>query len=159
MRRSNSALAPDEQPNPTAKRKVKNMADDKVKVRMRMEGMSKSGMRYAARAKEADEICRSISIRSSAFEKLGKPEKIEVTVAAVRSEGKGGIRDVDGERQKRCGKCGEWKDEGRFYKRSKLINGLAGWCKECADKSTNKCRRRRVLRKEVNLEDENASRK
>lgn len=77
LRRSDSSLAPVEQPNPTAKRKEKDMTGRKVEAR------------------------------------------------------------------KQCNKCDEWKDESQYYKCRKHYDGLADVCKACADKATNKCRRRR----------------
>lgn len=49
--------------------------------------------------------------------------------------------------QKQCSRCWDWKDRGEFYKRKESRDGLAYWCKECADTATNKCRSRRVKRK------------
>ena len=53
-------------------------------------------------------------------------------------------RVVDGVKQKRCCGCTTWKAESEFYKKRKNKDGLAGWCKKCADKATNKCRKRRL---------------
>ena len=53
-------------------------------------------------------------------------------------------RVVDGMKQKRCSRCKRWKVESDFYKRGSNKNGLAAWCKECSDKATNKCHRRRA---------------
>jgi len=53
-------------------------------------------------------------------------------------------RVVDGVRQKRCGRCKKWKDESQYYKHLRHKDRLAVWCKECADKATNKCRKRRL---------------
>jgi len=52
-------------------------------------------------------------------------------------------RVVDGVIQKECSACKEWKGENRFYKHRRHYHGLADVCKVCADKATNKCRRRR----------------
>jgi hypothetical protein len=46
--------------------------------------------------------------------------------------------------EKRCRRCRKWKPESHFYKKRKHKDGLAVWCKECADKATNSCRRRRA---------------
>ena len=54
-------------------------------------------------------------------------------------------RVVDGVRQKRCRRCGKWKIESMYYKRGSSNDGLYVWCKECADKATNKCRRKQLL--------------
>jgi hypothetical protein len=48
-------------------------------------------------------------------------------------------------KQKRCSKCKRWKAESDFYKRRRHKDGLAVWCKECSDKATNKCHRRRTV--------------
>ncbi|MHC4104602.1 MAG: hypothetical protein ACYSR9_06650 [Planctomycetota bacterium] len=53
-------------------------------------------------------------------------------------------RVVNGVREKRCRKCGKWKAESKFYKRRKYKGGLANRCKECANKATNKSRKRRL---------------
>ncbi len=52
-------------------------------------------------------------------------------------------RVVDGVKEKRCSRCKTWKAESEFYKKHKSKDGLAIWCKKCADKATNKCRARR----------------
>ncbi|MHC4653850.1 MAG: hypothetical protein ACYS91_02395 [Planctomycetota bacterium] len=54
-------------------------------------------------------------------------------------------RVVDGVRQKRCYRCRKWKAESMYYKRRRSIDGLYVWCKECANKATNKARRQRKL--------------
>lgn len=53
-------------------------------------------------------------------------------------------RVVDGVKEKRCRRCKMWKAEGKFYKKQRNKDGLADWCKECADKATNKARKRRL---------------
>ena len=52
-------------------------------------------------------------------------------------------RVVRGVKQKRCGRCKKWKPESTFYKHHRHIDGLAVWCKGCANKATNRCRRLR----------------
>jgi len=48
----------------------------------------KSSMRYAAQGAAAIEICRTIYVQNQAFEKLGKPDVVKVTIEAdVLSEG------------------------------------------------------------------------
>ena len=47
-------------------------------------------------------------------------------------------------KQKRCGRCKKWKAENQYYKHSKHKDGLAIWCKECANKATNKARKKRL---------------
>ena len=54
-------------------------------------------------------------------------------------------RVVEGVREKRCRKCGKWKAESEFYKKRKHKDGLANRCKECANKATNKSRKRWLL--------------
>ncbi len=53
-------------------------------------------------------------------------------------------RVVDGVKQKRCRRCKSWKTESDFYKRRSNKDGLAVWCKECANKATNKARKKRL---------------
>jgi len=53
-------------------------------------------------------------------------------------------RVVDGMKQKRCSKCKRWKAESEFYKKRQHKDGLAVWCKECANKATNKARKKRL---------------
>ncbi|MHC4112545.1 MAG: hypothetical protein ACYSUY_15850 [Planctomycetota bacterium] len=54
-------------------------------------------------------------------------------------------RVVHGLRQKRCCRCRKWKAESMYYKRRRSNDGLYVWCKECANKATNKARRQRKL--------------
>jgi len=53
-------------------------------------------------------------------------------------------RVVDGVKQRRCRRCRKWKPESEFYKKRKHKDGLAVYCKQCTDKATNDCRRRRL---------------
>ncbi len=53
-------------------------------------------------------------------------------------------RFAAGVRQKRCGRCKKWKAENQYYKHSRHKDGLAVWCKECANKATNKARKKRL---------------
>ncbi len=52
-------------------------------------------------------------------------------------------RVVDGMKQKRCRRCKRWKAESMFYKNQIRKDGLSEWCKECANKATNKSRKKR----------------
>ena len=54
-------------------------------------------------------------------------------------------RVAGGVKQKRCYRCRRWKPEGLYYKRRRSKDGLYVWCKECANKATNNCRRQRRL--------------
>jgi hypothetical protein len=54
-------------------------------------------------------------------------------------------RVVKGVKQKRCYRCRRWKPETLYYKRHRSKDGLYVWCKECANKATNNCRRQRRL--------------
>jgi len=54
-------------------------------------------------------------------------------------------RIVAGVRQRLCIRCTKWKTEAMFYKNRRSKDGLAWWCKGCADKATNDARRRRTL--------------
>jgi protein-arginine kinase activator protein McsA len=47
-------------------------------------------------------------------------------------------------KQKRCGRCKKWKAESDFYKRRRNKDGLAVWCKGCANKATNSARKKRL---------------
>ncbi len=53
-------------------------------------------------------------------------------------------RVVDGVKQKRCRRCKSWKAENQYYKHSRHKDGLSEWCKECANKATNKARKKRL---------------
>ncbi len=53
-------------------------------------------------------------------------------------------RVVEGVKEKRCNKCRKWKAESEFYRIRCHKDGLAALCKQCADKATNKVRRRRL---------------
>jgi len=53
-------------------------------------------------------------------------------------------RVYGGVKQKRCGRCNKWKAENQYYKHNKQKDGLATWCKECANKATNKSRKKRL---------------
>ncbi|MCP4256550.1 MAG: hypothetical protein GY774_03375 [Planctomycetes bacterium] len=55
-------------------------------------------------------------------------------------------RVYKGIKQKRCGRCKKWKAENQYYKHNRHKDGLAVWCKECANIATNSCRRRRAVR-------------
>lgn len=59
-------------------------------------------------------------------------------------------RVVGGVKQKRCSRCKKWRPESGYYKKSKHKDGLAVWCKECANKATNDCRRRRTAALKAN---------
>ncbi len=52
-------------------------------------------------------------------------------------------RVVDGVKQKRCRRCKSWKTDSGFYKVRSNNDGLSLWCKECANKATNKARKKR----------------
>jgi hypothetical protein len=53
-------------------------------------------------------------------------------------------RVAGGIKQKRCGKCKKWKAENQYYKHNRHKDRLAVWCKECANKATNKARNKRL---------------
>jgi hypothetical protein len=59
-------------------------------------------------------------------------------------------RVVKGVPEKRCSRCRKWRPESRYYRKSKHKDGLAIWCKECSDKATNDCRRRRTAAQKMN---------
>ena len=52
-------------------------------------------------------------------------------------------RVVDGVTQKRCRRCKRWRAESGFYKAHINKDGLAVWCKECANKATNESHKKR----------------
>ena len=52
-------------------------------------------------------------------------------------------RVVDGVKQKRCCRCKSWKTESDFYKAHINKDGLAVWCKVCANKATNMSHKKR----------------
>ena len=52
-------------------------------------------------------------------------------------------RVVDGVKKKRCRRCKSWKTESEFYKVRCNTDGLSLWCKVCANKATNKSRKKR----------------
>jgi len=45
-------------------------------------------------------------------------------------------RTVGGVKEKRCRRCKKWLPERDFYKNRRNRDGLGGWCKECASKSS-----------------------
>jgi hypothetical protein len=53
-------------------------------------------------------------------------------------------RVVDGVKEKRCRKCRKWKVESEFYKNRSYKDGLQFRCKACANKATNKARKKRL---------------
>ncbi len=53
-------------------------------------------------------------------------------------------RVAGGIKQKRCGGCKKWKAENQYYKHNRHKDGLAVWCKECANKATNKARKKQL---------------
>ncbi|MHC4659572.1 MAG: hypothetical protein ACYS83_10440 [Planctomycetota bacterium] len=55
-------------------------------------------------------------------------------------------RVVRGTKQKKCLRCKKWRPDSNFYKKRKHKDGLAVWCKKCADEATNDCRRRRTAK-------------
>jgi len=52
--------------------------------------------------------------------------------------------------KKRCGTCGEWKNQSEFYRNVSKNDGLAGACKACSIKATIKSRRLRAIREKIN---------
>jgi hypothetical protein len=53
-------------------------------------------------------------------------------------------RVIGGVKQKRCNRCKRWKAESGFYKERRHKDGLSEWCKECANKASNKARKKRL---------------
>lgn len=62
------------------------MAKEKVEVQMRRKGEYKGAARYEAPCYSEDVVCWKIYVRKKAFEKLGKPDVIRVTIEAVQSD-------------------------------------------------------------------------
>jgi hypothetical protein len=56
-------------------------------------------------------------------------------------------RVVKGVKEKRCRRCKEWKPESEFYGRPKHKDGLAIWCKQCANKASTESRKQRSTAK------------
>jgi len=79
--------------------------------------------------------------RSKASKRLGKDGKIVKRYYRYEEN----HRVVGGVKQKRCYRCGRWKPESMYYRRHRSKDGLYVWCKECANKATNECRRQRKL--------------
>ncbi len=82
--------------------------------------------------------CRECNRKKSLkrYRKDGKTVKRYYTYEEVH-------RVVDGVKEKRCRRCQKWKAESDFYKRRWHKDGLAVWCKECANKATDKARKKR----------------
>ena len=53
-------------------------------------------------------------------------------------------RVVNNVKEKCCSGCKKWKAESMFYKHRTRKDGLADSCKECANKATNKARKKRL---------------
>jgi len=53
-------------------------------------------------------------------------------------------RVVSGVKQKRCSGCKRWKAGSEFYRLRTCRDGLAIWCKECANKAIRKSQKRRL---------------
>ena len=56
-------------------------------------------------------------------------------------------RGVRGVTPKLCRRGRKWKAGSMYYKRRRSKDGLYVWCKECANKATNKSRRQRTAAK------------
>lgn len=48
-------------------------------------------------------------------------------------------RNKDGETEKQCTKCGEWKKVESYYKDKNRKDGRSCWCKDCDNKNRKKC--------------------
>jgi len=53
-------------------------------------------------------------------------------------------RVVDGVKEKLCSGCETWKVESEFYKKERNKDELGEHCKKCADKASNKSRKKRL---------------
>ena len=63
-----------------AESEVTNMAQKKVQVQMRMRAKNKCSMRYVAWGQAAEEVCTVFCLQDAAFNELGKPYAIMVTI-------------------------------------------------------------------------------
>ena len=97
----------------------------------------KDGLSYLCRKCEREYAHKLLKIDASRLKKYYRAEQSHRVVAGVK--------------QKRCRKCMKWWPETEFYQRSKHRDGLAVWCKQCADDATNDCRRRRTQRQRASL--------
>ncbi len=143
MRRADSPLAPNEQPNPPAKRKEKDMTERKVEAKKRCSRCKKWKNKSEFHKHKLNSMGLTAWCKQCACE-VSRKRYVKIN-GAVRTYLPYAERHrvVGGVRQKLCNKCDEWKDKSQYYKHRRHYDGLADVCKVCADKATNKCRRRR----------------
>lgn len=65
------------------------MAKDRVQAKMGLDKPCRRSMRYAALGKDALDVSRTLYVQAQAFEELGRPDVITVTIEAVRIPGSG----------------------------------------------------------------------
>ncbi|MBA7523811.1 hypothetical protein ES705_15945 [subsurface metagenome] len=83
MRQADLTLPAVGQTNPPAKSEVKPMATNKVQVQMWKKKVYQRSVWYTAMGRSGLEVCTGINIKDQAFEKLGSPDEITVTIEAV----------------------------------------------------------------------------
>ncbi len=105
----------------------------KDKSKFGKDGKSKDGLRYWCKE------CNSQYYRERCEREGREPKRYRKYEDRHRVLG--------GVKQKRCSKCKKWKAESEFYKKRRHKDGLAAWCKDCADKATNHSRRKRLAKK------------
>ncbi len=59
------------------------MQSEKIVVEMAVEKKCKSCVRFAAEGQPAAEVCRTLYVQNEALDKLGKPNRIKVTIEAA----------------------------------------------------------------------------
>ncbi|MBA7587213.1 hypothetical protein ES708_29231 [subsurface metagenome] len=59
------------------------MSETTVVVEMAVDKSCKSSVRFAAEGQSAAEVCRTLYVQNQAVDKLGKPNRIKVTIEAA----------------------------------------------------------------------------
>ncbi len=59
------------------------MGQEKIVVKMDLDKVCKKCMRFGVKGSQAEEICPSIYVSNEALDKLGKPNRIKVTIEAA----------------------------------------------------------------------------
>jgi hypothetical protein len=59
------------------------MEQEKIVVEMTVDKKCKSCVRFAAEGKSAAEVSRTLYVQNEALDKLGKPNRIKVTIEAA----------------------------------------------------------------------------
>lgn len=69
-------------------KEIEPMATNRVQALMRIDKQCRSSMRYAAQGKVAREVSRTLYVQDQAFENLGRPDVIMITIEAVPMSGR-----------------------------------------------------------------------